>query len=237
MESLDTYVDALVRSRLRQIGYECSDLYELFALIVDKADSWLRESSGKINSLWDKELNVLYFVLYGIIYNINKTYFRLINANRRQLNADRISKIISKNLGTGTIFRINSGNGAVVTESYPGDNVLLRLTSKMVPQASSTGPGRRSRVGVNDPSILFHASVLMPGTHNVQPKSAPEGHHKINPFTQIDRATGAIIIPDDLKVVLNYVQSQIAAVGGQGAIRPTESDIDTGTLAGDGATD
>lgn len=210
ISSIDKYVDGIVQEQLRRIGYDCSDIYELFALILSKFDEWMLESDIKGNSKYGKELSVLYFVCSDISRSIFGLYFELRSSKRKDLNKDKIEKLMAKHLRPGAIYGLNKTHGEVSTGGYSGDNKALRTTLILVPQSETSKRGKsKGHQSTSDPSTLFDASMAEVNVITAMSKAAPSGVSRVSPYLAVDEA-GLIIRNPDLVDLIDWTQTVIS---------------------------
>lgn len=72
----DDYIDNIIVDKLKNDGYNCMDIYDLFVVVLNNIDNWVWIVFLIINFMYNKELVVLYNVLYEIIVVIFKMYFK-----------------------------------------------------------------------------------------------------------------------------------------------------------------
>jgi len=210
MTSLDDYLDGLVVTKLKEIGHPVEDIYQLFALIIDKGNDWILGSADKIASMYDKELSILYYVLYEITSHIFKLYFRLKAASKKQeLTEKEIIATMNMTLRTGLIYGITKGHGEVSNISVSGDNKAFKVTSILIPQGNSSKLNpKKDKAVMNDPSKRLHVSVAEVGGYSALPKSAADGRSRLNPCVRFD-AKGVIVRNPERIDMLNEVQEMI----------------------------
>lgn len=209
IRSLDEYVDEIVKIKFRDIGMEVDDLYQIFGIVIENFNSWLLGASDKINSMYDKELSILYYVLAPITEAINKFYFKLRSASRKELTKKEIETIFSKTLKTGLIYSITRNHGEISTMTTSGDNMAFKITSILVPQAnSSKATGRKDNATLGDPAKRLHVSIAEIGGYSALPKSEPTGRSRINPHAQLD-SKGSVLRNAELAPLLDRIQDMI----------------------------
>lgn len=184
MRSLDEYIDPIVREQLKNIGYDIDNVYQLFARMVEDFDPLLLKNRKKLSSMYDKELNVLYFVLFDISKSIMELGFHMLKLCEEQnLTADKFNHVFGNKIRTGAIFHIYKSSGAVSANSYPGDNKVMKITTLLVPQQHTNKMTRKKGgLQLRDPINQLHISVVEVGGYSNLPKSQPSGHFRINPF-------------------------------------------------------
>lgn len=182
ISSLDEYVDAITRAQMQDIGLNVKDIYEFFAIIMEKFNAWYLEGVGRINSMYDKELMVLYYVLLGVSKAIFGFAFDVTAASKKGLTKDAIVKAIQKNLRQTLILQMNRMSEIVSSTGYSGDNMAFKITGTMVPQsASARGPGRGpNQNGASDDSSVLHVSVAEIGSYSSMTKKDPSGRSRLN---------------------------------------------------------
>lgn len=210
ISSLDEYIDEVMKVKFREIDLPIDDLYQLMAIIIERFNEWVLEGEQRINSLYDKELSILYYVLDEITKQINKFYFKLKAASKKgPVSTKEIISMMNQTIKPGLIFSITKKHGEVSTISAPGDNKATKITSIMVPQAASNKAlGRADSGGTIDPSKFLHVSVADIGGYANLPKSDPSGHSRINPYLQFTR--NCVVLPNPRhRELLRAVQEDI----------------------------
>jgi hypothetical protein len=209
MTSLDEYLDSLIMMKLHDIGVHVDDIYQVFAIVIEKFNDWLLAATDKVASMYDKELSILPFSLYEITSAIFKLYFKLKAASKKELTAKEIVATMNLTLRTGLIFSLTKGHGEVSTISTPGDNKATKITSMLVPQSASNRQSqRKDRAVLNDPSKRLHVSVAEVGGYSNLPKSEPSGRSRINPHVRID-PKGVVLRKPEYVEMLDQIQELI----------------------------
>ena len=221
INSLNGYLDMFYARKLEAIGYPCTDIYELFYVVISKFDEWSLTADDKSSTMYDKELSILPFVCSEIISGINKFYFDLNAAKKKELTEKKIVKLMNTNLRQGLIFGLSRSHGEVSTQSTSGDNKALKLTTILVPQSKSSkatsknkanakGPrtSSKSRTSIVDPSNHLHASILEIGGAWAIPKAEPNGRARLNTTVLIAEDGSTIRDPKYIDI-LDNLQQQI----------------------------
>lgn len=198
MKSLDEYIDKMTMTKLQDSGVEIANVYDLFALMIKNFNDMVLSSKDKIASMYDKELSILYFVLYEITSAIFKLSFKLKAAAKKQeLSRNEIVNYMNMTLKPGLIYSITKNHGEVSTISVSGDNKAFKITSLLVPQSSSNRQtSRKDRAGLSDPSKRAHVSIAEIGGYLNLPKSQPDGRARLNPMTKIDEKNVIVRNPE-----------------------------------------
>jgi hypothetical protein len=208
ISSIDSYVDLIVAEQLRRIGYNCTNIYELFALVLKKYDDWMIENDTVRNSKYDKEISVLYYVCADITKQIFRLYFELNSSRRRELSESVIEGLMAKHIRTGAIYSLNKLHGEVHTQGTPGDNKILRPTQVLVPQSETSrlkanaGSGPDSTM---NPANQFHMSFAEVHTLTGMSKAKPSGDTRINPFLELS-PSGEVLRSGGYRELMDWAQ-------------------------------
>jgi len=192
IESLDEYVDERLRIKFRHINMQVNDIYEFFAIVIDRLSDWILGARDNISSLYGKELSVLYYVFYDLLSAINNFYFRIKAASsKKELTVTDINNHLASTIRTGFIYSLLKGSGVISTVSSPNGNKALKLTAIMVPQSKSTKMRKGDTRG-QDPSKRLHVSNAEIGGFCNLPKSEPSAWARVNPCVKTDNR-GAVL--------------------------------------------
>lgn len=187
IQSLDEYVDEVMKIKFREINLPIDDLYQLFAIIIENFNDWLYGASDKINSLYDKELSILNYVLEEITKQINKFYWKLKAAAKKDLKRKEIETMMNQTIKPALIYSITKRHAVISTTAASGDNKAFKITALLVPQSSSNKTaGRKDGGAGGDPTRYLHPSVAEIGGYSNLPKSDPTGHSRLNHCAQTD---------------------------------------------------
>lgn len=202
-DSLDEYIDAIMVKKLQDIGYPCNNIYDLFNVVIINFSDWLLRAKDSINSMYDKELNILYYVLMPITSAIVRLHFKLKKAaSKKQLKDTDVMSNMSAILKPGIIFAITNNHNGISTVSYSGDNKFFEVTSMLVPQKTSGKSGAQNdRSAINDPARRLHPSVAEVGAYLSFTKSDPSGRSQINPHVHLDPAGSIVRDPNKMQLL------------------------------------
>jgi len=207
-KKLDTYLEKQLQDYLMYVDSSIGDFYELLNYIISNSKRLRSESN-----IWDKYLDVSYYIFYTIIEGIfmikNILHTRLNNGNRVT------SRDVSKRLQTLTtrmflnIIRGGKRNIVLDTVDYSGDNIYLGMTQLLTLQELGDGVNQSSRnAGKTLPDSVkkLHAYDIAIGSLLSIFKSRPTPRTRLNMFVQYDLASGRIITTKRYKQKLNTVQ-------------------------------
>lgn len=216
--SLDEYIDEIMRLKFIDIGMPIEDIYQLFGIVLEKFNEWILGSADNVSSMYNKELSILYYVLGDITRQINKFYFKLNSAyeskrdpgnSKREMTKKEIENLMNATITPGLIYAITRTHGEVSTVSSSGDNMAFKITSMLVPQASSTRQkGKSDNATISDPTKRLHVSVAQIGGYTNLPKSEPSGQSRLNLRTAIS-SKGVVLEDPELKKMLDEIHEKI----------------------------
>ena len=208
--SLNDYVDPIVIEKLKENNYHIGNFYDLLALILSEFNNLVLDSDNTTLSMYGKNLEVLYYMLYDITASIFKVNFRLSKlASKKPLIKRDVTETFNKNMKPGAVFRLASGKIITEAVSYSGDHKYPKITSKLTEQESLPGGtrGRSKRLVVGEDKHI-DISMVEAGSILFLSKSNPTPTNHINPFVQLDLATGTIVPNPKFKDLMERTQAQ-----------------------------
>jgi len=110
--TLNSYIDALLKTKLEESGVVIDNFFDLIAIIVSNYNGWIINSKLYNSDLNNRYIDVLYYLMYDIVISVNKALFdinRKYNKNKKDLSFLEINKILS-DIGLRKIFSILSGS-------------------------------------------------------------------------------------------------------------------------------
>lgn len=213
IESLDDYADPFVIENMRRIGIEINDIYDFFAMITENFGYWITNGQDKINSMYDKELSVLYFVFFDVIKAIFGLNFKLKAASKKGLTQNDVENIVKDCLKSGLMYWLIKSHGEVASKSSPTDNMAFKATADLVPQ---TATGRRTkgrgsdRGTIGDPSKKRHVSIGEVASMACPTKPDPTGRSGINHWMTLDETRSLIVPNPEFKEMLDRVSIMLS---------------------------
>lgn len=199
MVSLDEYLDSMYRERLRQDGYHCDTIYDLFVIVMEHIDYWISTSNAMVSSKYDKEVAILYDACFGLISSVNKMYYKLRNLARRDrggrpITMQEFQDVLQEFLPPTVISRQLSRRPVSSGVTVPGSCMLYKVTTEVVPQHQANATGRRHDTRVDDPIHRLDASQAEVTNFTVMSKADVTGSTRMNPWMRLDARN--VIIPD-----------------------------------------
>lgn len=206
--SLDDYVDSIIIEKLKETGKHVCDFYDLMALILGDFNNLIHDSENTAMSMYGKNLEVLYYVLYDITKGIFKVNFSLSKLiSKKRLTKDDVISAFNKNMKMGAIYGLSSGKIISEPVSYSGDHKYPKITSKITEQESLPGAnrGKSKRLSVGKDKHL-DISMVEAGSVLFLSKSNPTPTNRVNMFVNLDLKTGTIVPNPELKPILQKTQ-------------------------------
>lgn len=208
MTSLDSYVDTMTRSRLRD-EVIVDDIYDLFMHLIETFPTRIANAGDAISTMYGKRLTVLRYMLTDITSAIFYSIYALTTKARKGLTKRDIEKTFDKYILPRLIRGVNRQNPTASIVSSPSDCKVFKLSSKIVLQASTTNPaGSRSRGDAFTPAKTLHASIAEVGSYQHITKSEPTGRGHINLFVRLT-PDGFVVQKESLKPLLENIQKNI----------------------------
>lgn len=223
--SLDGYLDEIAIDKLRERNYHVSDFYDLLALIISEFNSLVTDTNNLRSSVYDKSLEILYYMFYNTTCNIIKTRFNLVKlANKRPLTAKDVNDILKKKLNRRSVFKLTSSKIITETLNYSGDNKFIKVTSKITEQESLPGAtkGTNSKHSGASDGMLLNSSMAEAGNILYLAKNNCIPTNRVNPFVTMDPNTRTILPNPNYVDIIKRAEYLLT-----GKINLTEKDLDS----------
>lgn len=212
-ESLDGYADPMVIENMRNIGINITDIYQFFAIIASDFDDRLLNGASKVNSMYDKEMSVLYFVFFDLTYAIFNMLFGLKAAAKKVMQLKDVENVVKSNLKMTIMHDLQKIHGEVQNLNYSGDNMALKATASLIPQTSTNkmrGNKGSERGVAHDATKRLHVSVAEIGAVSAMSKTDPTGRSQMNHYTLISDYDKSLVVRNPKLIdVLDLVEEMI----------------------------
>lgn len=188
---LDEYLDAFTRENLHRIGLDkITNIFELFVYIADNFGALTTLSKKEPSSLYDKELEVYYYVFKDLIYGLHHMCYALRRDEKRELRPDGVTRAFWRHLRAGLLFNLRSGHSEVQSFNYSGDNKAINITTRSVLQERYTKPKIEGdgEQPYRRPSAPLHQSQAEVNEYGKLSRSNADGRAHLNPMLQVDAA-------------------------------------------------
>jgi hypothetical protein len=193
-KSLKSYIDEMIRDKLNEIGFSCSNFYELIGELLARYSKLSEDPI--INS--SKYLEVIYYLLYPITEAFYRFSFAL-NKSNRELNRKMVIEALNKTVKAGAIFKLTKSQSKNICEpiSCSNDHMYFKFTSKIVEQEGFIPKTSKQRRQVVDETKHIKIRHIQIGSILYLMKANPDPLTRINPFVKIDVRTGSILFDEE----------------------------------------
>ncbi len=105
--SLRSYIDSLIKDKLSEIDININNFFDLISVILSRYSDWLLNSKTYSNNIFNRYVDVLYYILYDIILGVNKSIFELTRKSiKKDLNEREASRIFNSSLSSKTFYKV-----------------------------------------------------------------------------------------------------------------------------------
>ena len=211
--SIDEYIDSIIQQKLHEEGRDIENFYDFMVLIIKEFKNLVIKGYESNNSLYDKELTTIYYVLYPITEQIFKLAFALAKDSKNKVLSEHdIIKTMNQKLRLRTIQKNRHYPKIFQTAVYSGDNKFFKFTSMMIPQSdvAANESKKSERVNLNDPMKCFHVSFAEAGGYLNLPKSNPSGYARVNPYVTLSQSGTILRNPDpEIRRIIEETQKKL----------------------------
>jgi len=196
-KTLDSYIDPITKRDLAETGHIVEDFYDFLAIILTNYSDWLLNSKQYNNNVFNRYININYYILFNIIMGINKTITYVTNKSigDNNLSENELLYTFNKQLSAKLIFdivRSKAVNISLLTIDYPGDNKYPKITSVLELQERANGVHKSKHSAFPESIRTITGPDLFLGSILYLPKKSPTPKCRINPFVKIDPVTSRI---------------------------------------------
>lgn len=209
--SLDDYLDLIVQEKLKEINWNVENFYDLIAKIMSDFPNLLLGNQIDVNSMFNKNIEILYYMLAEIAFKIFKVNYQLRKSkSKKPLTVRSVTEAFNKIMTPRSIFHLTKDKMIVETVSYCGDHKYPKLTSKITEQESGSSKYRKKakRVVLTENNHI-HASMVEGGNVLFLSKSNPMPNTRLNPYVHIDLRTGTLVANPKFKEKLEKLQKML----------------------------
>lgn len=205
LNSLDTHLDVQVCSSLASIDVYVFNIYDLFLVIMETFTTRVMQSSQNLATMYGKRMTVQRYILSMIIEKIFKLGYKLQSKkNDKNLKESDVNDIIKQSIGINDINRINHKHAEVESANNSTDNIIPRLTSRLVLQKDLT---RDNNSNAFSPDMFLDVSIGEVG--NLTAISGDQtGRSRLNMYTLVD-TDGTVLRNPDLEHITRPAQNVI----------------------------
>lgn len=203
-ETIDPYLDLASKQKLEERGIFLENYYDLLNYIRVNFNEMVLSNDLTMAGLYGKNLEVLYYVLYGLLYGFAMVKFKLNKViGHRPLTLKDVTENLRRYVKMGEVFSLPNKSIAVEMVSYGGDHLFPRLTSVIEDQENHNVAGRQSSdyVAVGARNRISPDEAVV-GSILAMPKSNPTPMARINPWIILDEKTATVMSnPDFMELI------------------------------------
>lgn len=204
LNSLDTYIDPETKRKLRAIGVECRDIYDLIHYVDTHIDEYVVNYFP--SNIYNKQLNVLDLVLGNLTRGIFNKVYKHTN-NRKGGRPFETKEIASSfRIGCKALAKLYKCNGVIASNpSQYNDNWLLTVGARKKRATFATtsdgiGGGKAKKSGgdinlIHDAAHRLHSSMLYVESASRTQNTDPTIGGTINPFCPFDEFGSIVKAP------------------------------------------
>ncbi|EKD89685.1 MAG: hypothetical protein ACD_33C00007G0003, partial [uncultured bacterium] len=231
-KDLNSSFDTLTISKLSDTKIEASSLMSLLMVIFKNFNNWIMHS--EIKSLYhNKAYEVESFLLSRITSAITRAVLDLskeeLRINSEKLDSKIVDKILDKYFKTRIIFSIKKDKLYLASIEYSGDHLYPKNTAMVVEQESEPINIKSTEVASSERKKI-NASMVTIGNILGLPKKNPTPIVRLNPYVNIDEATGTVIPHPIHNDIVNRTEQLINNVISSDTIEDNDEILSTDDL-------
>jgi hypothetical protein len=219
INKIEGYIDNVTREQLAELDIHVNDIYDFIVFLITNFDSMVRAAKVYTNVFKKKRLELMYYVMYGIIVNINKAVDEIYRHRRQNSLTERsLNYILKSYFSPRQIFNITKSSKQILPIAQftsVNDNMATKITKNVELQERADGVSRASGNSGASSTKQFPYSVralnamaLVAGTVTHYPKNCPTPWRTLSPFVRL-KPNGGIIIPDDLVELVDSIDAAL----------------------------
>jgi len=212
---IDSYIDPIIESKLRENGVYVDDFYDLIFYIIKNYDKLILNYEKRSTQIDNKYIDVLYYLMFETISSINKSLYGIIkeyNKKGERITTRDVENVFNKQFTPKKFFSSIKGgstNIALMPVDYSGDNYAFKITSILEDQNRGRGVERDKNASFPAFSRNLHAEDLYIGNILYLTKKSPSPRFRINPFVKVDIESGKILLDDEMKERLTLLETML----------------------------
>jgi len=202
-KSLRNYMDNLIVEKLRDVGVHAETFFDLVAVILANYNKWLLNSKEHNSNIDNRYIDILYYILYDIIYGFNRALFDISKkGNKRELSINEVTTIMNNQISSKRIFGIVKSNDqslATMLAETCTDNKYLKLTSLLADQSQGNGVKKGRGTQFPESTKTLRGQDLWLGSMLYLGKNAPSPRFRANLYMDYDLRTGKLNMEPGIK--------------------------------------
>lgn len=212
MRFLNEYLDDVSNIRLARMGIKCHDIFDLFVIILENFNSWIRKQADTETSMYTKTIQSIQSLLLPLVRRFNTFHFKMKNRERTRgvLGFMDVAPELVRTLTLRILFTNKSSSGAskvLSSTGVPGDNMMWKATTQIANMGAESG--KKNASSTDDSTRLLDGSILEVGQIMAITEADPDGRGRLNAYAQIHPETGNIVRNEKLRDLIDEVQRNI----------------------------
>lgn len=218
-DALDSYLDSIIKSKLKEADIDVNTFYDLLAVIMKNFNIWLLNSKEYNSNIFNRYIDILYYILYDLIVAINRTFMELSRKSaKKELSESEVISIFNnkKNLLYRKIYQITKSktmNICIALCDYSGDIKYPKTTSLLEDQSRGNGVRRGKQSQFPESTRTLKGQDLILGSMLFLTKKSPSPRFRTNLYLKYDIYTGRVTPDKDILDKANYLDKMLQGRG------------------------
>jgi len=209
--TLNFRLDTIHNKRLKGIGIEVDDYYDLLGYVAINYNYMLDKGVEISQDIHKKYLETAYYILYPILVTINRfinNITKKANKSKSPLSLKSVKNYIQNDIRRRTVFSLISGSVNITMSACDSsnDSKYLKLLSVLTMQNQAQGVDHARTRGMANQFKTLHAVDSLVGSIGYLPKKTPSPLFRQNLFLDIDPDTGRFLFTEEELDVLNKIE-------------------------------
>lgn len=210
LHGFNNSLDEMTMEELANSGIYVNNIWELLYEIMTSMSHHFYQTDTEETSMYNKRLTVLRYVMEEFNYAISLFAYGFQSRRDKVWKVEEINDALKRTFKLNTCIRkLTSEHGELDTVNYPGDNMIFRITSMLVPQDRARKARAHNKGLIGDSSRLLHASIAEVGQYKNQPKNNPDGRARINPYVHVG-VDGMIVRRPEVADLIDRTQKRLS---------------------------
>lgn len=194
--TLRSYMDTLIKTKLKETNIHTDTFFDLLAVILSNYNIWLLNSKEYNSNLYNRYIDILYYLLYVIILGINNTLFDINRKSTRKVITEaEVERIFNTGISVRKIYGIVKSRGmnlALIVADSSSDIMYPKITALLEDQSRGNGVQRGKQMQFPESTRTIKGDDLILGSVLFLNKAAPSPRFRANMFLEYDIITGRL---------------------------------------------
>ncbi len=211
---INSNLDAVTVTKLKDVGTSATSLMELLVNIFTSFNAWMMLPDSR-SLYYNKSYEVESFVLCNLTSRITRLALDINKEELRtdgQLDRKQIDKLFGKYFAMRAIFGIKKEKQYITSVDYSGDHLYYKNTAMVVQQESDPININKSEVNTSERKKMIASAATVGSIYGLSKKN-PNPLIRVNPYVNVDFATGTVLPHEHLNHIVEATDKLLAAVG------------------------